>query len=50
MPLPAVALEVRTVFPPSQNEVLPLTSAVGEALTVTIPVAFTVQNLTAASF
>ena len=36
MPLPAVALEVRTVFPPAQNEVLPLIAADGFSFTITV--------------
>ena len=33
-PLPAVALELRIVFPPAQNDVLPLMVVVGSAFTV----------------
>ena len=35
VPLPAVALELSNVFPPAQNDALPLTLAVGFAFTVT---------------
>ena len=34
-PLPAVALEVSSVFPPEQNEAVPVMFAVGKAFTVT---------------
>ena len=35
VPLPAVALEVSSVFPPAQNEAFPVMFAVGNELTVT---------------
>ena len=35
IPLPAVALEVSSVFPKVQNEAVPVMFAVGKALTVT---------------
>ena len=34
-PLPAVALEVSSVFPPEQKEAVPVMFAVGRAFTVT---------------
>jgi hypothetical protein len=35
-PLPAVALDVSSVFPPVQNEGVPVIFAAGEAFTVTV--------------
>ena len=44
LPPPVVALELSTVFPPVQNEVLPLIAVIALLLTMTVPTALTVPQ------